>query len=216
MLIVNGVEYSYGRELVLKDYSFHAQSGELYFLTGESGCGKTTLLKLMAGLLAPVQGEVVVEGRVLNDIPRKERAQLVGYVFQDFHLFPHLSAFENCVHPLLYVLGLPASEAEIRVQSLLRELGMLEHGHKYPHELSGGQKQRIAIARALAMRPSVLLMDEPSAALDAYHSDSLILVLKRLVVSGMLVIMTSHDRVFIEKCAGIEVPMKKLALTLLK
>ena len=214
MLIVNDIDCSYGRETVLKDCSFHAQSGELYFLTGESGCGKTTLLKLMTGLLAPLKGEVIVGGRVLNDVPRKERAQLVGYVFQDFHLFPHLSAFENCVHPLLYVLGLSESEAKKRVQSLFRELGMHVHAHKYPYELSGGQKQRVAIARALGMRPSVLLMDEPSAALDSYHSDLLVCIIKTLVKSGIAVVITSHDRAFIKECAGIEVPMQKIGTNL--
>ncbi|NUU39823.1 ABC transporter ATP-binding protein [Tardiphaga robiniae] len=156
-----------GRTVALDRVSLTIQPGEFVCVLGPSGCGKTTLLNILAGFVQPSHGEVLINDYAIAG-PSPER----GVVFQDYSLFPWLTAKAN-VGFGLRMAGRPAAERDAVASDLLRQVGLPEAGDKYPFELSGGMKQRIAIARALATRPALLLMDEPFAALDAMTRASL-------------------------------------------
>jgi ABC-type Fe3+/spermidine/putrescine transport system ATPase subunit len=160
------ITHAYDTTPVLQDFSVQIDSGRLTCLLGGSGCGKTTLLRIIAGLEVPVSGEVIIDGvemtkngRIL--VPPHQRG--VGFIFQDLALWPHLTVFKNIA------LGLKEKKeknVEEKVRDMLDFFGLQEHAGKYPHQLSGGQQQLVAIARALVLKPGILLMDEPLANLD--------------------------------------------------
>jgi iron(III) transport system ATP-binding protein len=192
-LAIDHVSHSYGALRVLADVSLRVDRGELVCLVGPSGCGKTTLLRLAAGLEDVQSGRIAIDGRrVAGDgsaLPAEARG--IGFVFQDYALFPHLDVAANVA------FGLrgrdPASRAR-RVADMLRQVGMPDHGGAFAHELSGGQQQRVALARALAPEPRVLLLDEPFSGLDVRLRerirDDTLHVLKR---SGAATLMVTHD-----------------------
>ncbi len=172
-------------------------------LLGPSGGGKSTLLRVLGGLLLPDAGEVRVDGRAL---PHDEAAALAvlrqnGFVFQGYNLFPHLTALQNVVLPLCEVHGQPRAEAEDRARELLARLGLAEHLRKRPAELSGGQQQRAAIARALAPRPRLLLLDEPTSALDPVMTGEVLDVIRELAESGQQIVLATHEISFARKVA---------------
>src|SRR5262249_8741565 len=154
----------YGRAIAIDDVSFEVAPGDLCALLGPSGSGKSTVLRIIAGLERPTAGEVRMGGLPLGDMPPYERG--VGFVFQSYALFRHLDVFENVAFGLR-VRNEEPEAASARVHELLELFGIGALAHRRPHELSGGQRQRVAMARALAPRPWVLLLDEPFAALDA-------------------------------------------------
>ena len=165
LLAVRGVEQSYGNRRVLKSISFSLRAGEIGCLLGASGCGKTTMLRCIAGFEHVAAGEIRLDGRVIADahqaMPAEKRR--IGMVFQDYALFPHISVAAN-VGFGLHRMEPPLRER--RVAELLDTVGLARSGHRFPHELSGGQQQRVALARALAPRPQLLLLDEPFSNLD--------------------------------------------------
>jgi len=143
--------------------SFDVQEGDRYILLGPSGCGKSTLLKAVGGFIAPIQGEIRLDGRRITR-PGADRMM----VFQEFdQLLPWLTVLDNVMFPMRKTGRFQASEVKDRARSFITKVGLSRFEHAYPHTLSGGMKQRVAIARALAMEPAILLMDEPFAALDA-------------------------------------------------
>ncbi|HVT82312.1 MAG TPA: TOBE-like domain-containing protein [Phycisphaerae bacterium] len=154
----------FGKKLVLDRVTVEAPGGQLTALLGPSGCGKTTLLRIIAGLEVPDQGNVLFEGQDATD--RSARQRNVGFVFQHYALFRHMSIFENVAFSLR-VRKRPNEEVESRVRELLKLVQLEDLGKRYPAQLSGGQRQRVALARALAAQPKVLLLDEPFGALDA-------------------------------------------------
>ncbi|MDI4234085.1 ABC transporter ATP-binding protein [Bradyrhizobium sp. Arg237L] len=156
-----------GRTTALGNITLTIDRGEFVCVLGPSGCGKTTLLNILAGFIAPSHGNIRVDGRAIEG-PSSER----GVVFQDYSLFPWLTAQVNVEFGLRMACRAARERADI-ARELLKLVGLPEAGPKYPFELSGGMKQRIAIARALATRPSLLLMDEPFAALDAMTRSAL-------------------------------------------
>lgn len=161
---LKAVTKRFGPVTAVENVSFSVNEGELVALLGPSGGGKTTVLRMIAGLEIPSDGEIAIRGRCVNDVSVQERN--IGFVFQGYALFKTMSVFENIAFGLK-VRKCPRSEIAPRVDELLKLFSLEGLGRRYPHQLSGGQRQRVAIARALAPRPSVLLMDEPFGAVDA-------------------------------------------------
>jgi len=164
------VSHGYAGRAVLDEVSWHAQAGELLCLLGHSGCGKTTLLRLIAGLETPRSGRVLIGDDEMSGPSRfiAPEQRGVGLVFQDYALFPHLSVLANIAFGLR---GLPRERARATALELLERIGLSSRAHSYPHTLSGGEQQRVALARALAPAPRVLLMDEPFSNLDRRTRD---------------------------------------------
>jgi iron(III) transport system ATP-binding protein len=193
MLDMSGIGHRYGARDVLHDVSVAVASGELVCLVGPSGCGKTTLLRLAAGLEDLQTGRVSVGGMTIAEgaaaLAAEQRG--VGFVFQDYALFPHLDVSANIAFGLS---GRPVAERLARVAEMLGQIGLSAYASAFPHQLSGGQQQRVALARAMAPRPRVLLLDEPFSGLDLQLReqirDDTLHVLKR---SGAATLMVTHD-----------------------
>jgi sulfate transport system ATP-binding protein len=163
-ILAKNITKRFGNKVALDNVTVEAPSGKLVALLGPSGCGKTTLLRIIAGLEFPDEGQVLFEGEDATD--RSARHRSVGFVFQHYALFRHMNIFENVAFSLR-VRKRPREEVEARVAELLKLVQLEDLARRYPAQLSGGQRQRIALARALAARPKVLLLDEPFGALDA-------------------------------------------------
>lgn len=183
---------------ILDDVSVMLVPGRITSFIGKSGAGKTTLLKSIAGLLPATSGDIIVNDRQLNKLTLQQRTEEMGYVFQDFNLFPHLTVRENCIDPLI-VHGTTYDVASLRALSVLQELALDSYSEKYPSELSGGQQQRVAIARALCLQPRILLLDEPTASLDPFNTDILVTILKSLATQGLIIGLSSQDMSFVRK-----------------
>ena len=186
-LDARGVRLSRGTREILRGLDLHADAGELVALMGLSGSGKTTMLRVIAGLEPRDAGEV--------------SCAKVGMVFQFHYLFEHLSAIDNVTLAPIEVLGVARSDARSRAQGLLDQLGVGHRATALPRELSGGEAQRVAIARALAVDPPLLLLDEPTASLDPARRNDLGDALLQLARSGRALVMTSHDDDFVRDYA---------------
>jgi len=168
------------------------REGEVLALLGPSGSGKSTLLKLIAGLFSPDRGFVRFRGQDLTPLPPERRG--VGFLFQDYALFPHLTVAENIAFGLVEARW-PGKEREARVKELLERMELTPHAQKRPQELSGGEQQRVALARALAPRPRLLLLDEPLGALDLRLREELLFFLRRtLRAEGVTTLVVTHDQ----------------------
>jgi ABC-type polar amino acid transport system ATPase subunit len=191
----------HGAVEILRDLSFAVDKGEVAAIIGPSGGGKSTLLRCVNGLETFEKGEIRVGGDVLKaDADPKSRAALlrsirrrVGFVFQQFHLFPHLDAIGNVIEAPLHVLGKSRDEAIAEAERLLEKVGLLHKKDAFVHQLSGGQQQRVAIARALAMQPDVLLLDEPTSALDPLMASDVMAVLSDLAKAGQTMVVVTHQ-----------------------
>jgi cell division transport system ATP-binding protein len=179
----------------LRDVTFHVHKGELVFLTGHSGAGKSTILRLLQMAEAPTQGEVRVSGFSSKLVRRKDIPQLrrkLGVVFQDFRLLRDRTAEENVAFAL-EVTGVKRQAIGARVQRVLAQVGLAHKSRAYPDELSGGERQRVAVARALANEPLVLLADEPTGNLDEWAAKGIFDLFKEINALGMTVLMATHD-----------------------
>jgi ABC-type Fe3+/spermidine/putrescine transport system ATPase subunit len=188
-----GLTFGYGSSPLLRDISFELPAARFLTVLGASGCGKTTLLKLIGGYLSPASGGVFLRGRDVTALPPERRN--VGMVFQNYALFPHLSARRN-VSFGLEVRGVPRAERERRVEALLDLVGLTgAERDRRPVALSGGQQQRVALARALVFAPDLLLLDEPLANLDRHLRDQLRAELRRLQrETAVAAVMVTHDQ----------------------
>jgi putative spermidine/putrescine transport system ATP-binding protein len=174
------------------DFSLSVEQGEFVSLLGPSGCGKTTTLRMIVGFETPDAGAVRLGGEAIDELPPHRRG--MGMVFQMYALFPNMNAWGNISYGLR-VASLPRAEIESRVAEMLELVGLTEAAHKYPSELSGGQQQRVALARALAIRPRVLLLDEPLSALDAVVRVSLRQEIRRIQSAlGITTVYVTHDQ----------------------
>ena len=187
VLDARGVHLKRATREILRGVDLHADAGEVVALMGLSGSGKTTMLRVIAGL-EPLDSGGVTAGKV-------------GMVFQFHYLFEHLSAIDNVTLAPIQVLRVPAAEARQRAQTLLDQFGVGHRAAALPRELSGGEAQRVAIARALAVDPPLLLLDEPTASLDPARRNDLGDALTRLASSGRALVMTSHDDDFVRDFA---------------
>ncbi|MCB1443783.1 MAG: cell division ATP-binding protein FtsE [Methyloceanibacter sp.] len=189
-----GLRYGSGPE-ILRDVTFHVHPGSFHFLTGPSGAGKTSLLRLLFMSLRPSRGLIFVFGENLADLPPAGRAALrrrIGIVFQDFRLLDHLTTWENVALPLR-VMGQTESDYADDVTDLLHWVGLGNRIHAYPETLSGGEKQRAAIARAVIGRPELLLADEPTGNVDPAIGNRLLRLFVELNRLGTSVIIATHD-----------------------
>ncbi|HJV40235.1 ATP-binding cassette domain-containing protein [Caulobacter sp.] len=193
-IVLDRASKTYGGQMVLAPTTLTIAKGRFVALVGGSGAGKTTLLKLMNGLQAPTTGRVLIEGADVAARPGPELRRGVGYVFQEIGLFPHMTVAQNIgITPEL--LGWPAAEIAVRVDELLDLVALpREVAGRPPSRLSGGQRQRVGVARALAARPSILLMDEPFGALDPVTRVALADDVRRLHEAlGLTTVMVTHD-----------------------
>ena len=198
MIEFKNVSKHFGPTQVLHDISLKINQGEVVVIIGPSGSGKSTMLRCINKLEEITSGDLIVDGLKVNDPKVDERLirQEAGMVFQQFYLFPHLTALENVMFGPLRVRGASKQAAEKLAKDLLAKVGLAERAHHYPSELSGGQQQRVAIARALAMSPKVLLCDEITSALDPELVGEVLKVLEQLAAEGMTLILVTHEMNF--------------------
>jgi polar amino acid transport system ATP-binding protein len=214
-LQVSGVTKTYSGRVVLYPTDLTVAQGETVVVIGPSGSGKTTLLRCTAFLERPDAGTIRVEGKPIGFVqtpnggrrPASERElarqrRVIGFVFQRFNLFPHLSALDNVAIGLQKVHGLKSAEARARAEAELRKVFLHDHLTKRPWQLSGGQQQRVAIARAVAHDPAVVLFDEPTSALDPELVKEVLDVIRELARNGMTMVVVTHEMTFARQVAN--------------
>jgi len=199
---VQGLRKRFGANEVLKGIDLQIGRREVVCIIGRSGSGKSTLLRCINGLESFDEGALSVDGQALRHgdaRAMRDLRQNVGMIFQNFNLFPHLSAGQNVMLAPTLVKDTPRSEARKRAQALLERVGLGDKFHSFPDQLSGGQQQRVAIARALAMDPAVLLCDEVTSALDPELVGEVLGVVEGLAAEGMTLVMVTHEMNFARK-----------------
>jgi polar amino acid transport system ATP-binding protein len=207
-----GIEKYFGDNHVLRGVDLEVRQREAVMVLGRSGSGKTTLLRCINFLEEPTVGSIEIDGLKLEADPlrarsRKHQEQIrqmrlrAGMLFQDFNLFPHMTALGNCMEAPVRVLGLSKADALQRADYYLEVVGLAEKREEYPARLSGGQKQRVAIARALCMEPKVLLFDEPTSALDPELIGEVLRVMEDLAHGGTTMIVVTHEMHFAREAA---------------
>ena len=198
-------DYIQGREPVhvLQDISMSVEQGEYIAIMGPSGSGKTTLMNLLGCLDVPTSGTYLLEGQDIGSLSDDALADIrnesIGFVFQNFHLLPKMTALDNVALPLLY-RGVPLKERRTRAEAALKLMGLEDRMNFYPNQLSGGQQQRVAIARAIVGNPKLLLADEPTGALDTASGVQIMDIFRRLSTRGITIIMITHE-LSIAQCA---------------
>ncbi|MDI3495857.1 MAG: polar amino acid transport system ATP-binding protein [Pseudothermotoga sp.] len=193
VLKVENLKKSYGKNEILKGVSLEVKKGETKVIIGPSGTGKSTLLGCINRLVEPDSGKVYLDDEEITPHNIHKMRQKIGYVFQDFNLFNHLTVLDNVRVGLVKVQKIPKEEATKIAMEQLGKVGLLEKVNLYPAQLSGGQKQRVAIARALAMRPRLILFDEPTSALDPELIGEVLSVMTDLAKSGMTMLVVTHE-----------------------
>jgi putative ABC transport system ATP-binding protein len=184
-----------GKVIALNDVSLSLSSGELLAVNGPSGCGKTTLLLTAAGMLKPDEGDVLFMEKdhpykLPPDQRSRQRARLIGFVFQQFHLIPYLTVSENIIIPSL---SIPGEEIDRRAQELIQQFGLHERADHVPYQLSTGERQRTALARALFNRPKIIMADEPTGNLDDQNADAVLKHLGHYISQGGSVLLVTHN-----------------------
>lgn len=199
----SGISQSFGTQEVLKDVHFKVSDCRSLVLIGPSGGGKSSLLRIVAGLDLPKTGQILVNDKLVpqNEDKLIQYRRSVGTVFQAFNLFPHLSGLENILLPLEKVHGLSKQNALERANHYLKRFQLLDHAHKKPAQLSGGQKQRIAIVRAVSAHPQLLLLDEPTSALDPEMTSEVLRLIEELKTEGRDFVLVTHEISFAKRVA---------------
>ena len=200
MLELRNISKKFGKKEILSNFSLTIPEKQILAIVGPSGGGKTTLLRILAGLETIDSGEIFYNGESLP-LDELEKRHLLGFVFQDSQLFPHLSVMENLILSPIKTMGMSEADAKKKAIDLLTRLGLEAHADAYPYSLSGGQKQRVALARAMMIDPEVIGYDEPTSALDP----ELRLEVEKLILQnrdlGMTQIVVTHDLQFAENIA---------------
>ncbi|MDU6411599.1 MAG: amino acid ABC transporter ATP-binding protein [Yersiniaceae bacterium] len=198
LITINQVQKYYGKNHVLKGVDLDIGAGEVISIIGRSGSGKSTLLRCINGLEGYQEGSIKLGGMTITDKASQAReiSRAIGMVFQNFNLFPHMTALENVMLAPRRVLGKSAAECRALGEEMLNKVGLGDRMHYAPASLSGGQQQRVAIARALAMNPKVLLCDEITSALDPELVGEVLKVLEQLAKEGMTLVLVTHEMNF--------------------
>ncbi|WP_267247734.1 amino acid ABC transporter ATP-binding protein [Streptococcus sp. Marseille-Q5986] len=200
MFELRNINKAFGGKQILTNFSLSIPEKQILAIVGPSGGGKTTLLRMLAGLETIDSGEIYYNGESLA-IDELEKRNLLGFVFQDFQLFPHLSVLENLTLSPIKTMSIEKEVAEKKARGLLEQLGLVGHADAFPFSLSGGQKQRVALARAMMINPEIIGYDEPTSALDP----ELRLEVEKLILQnkerGMTQIVVTHDLQFAENIA---------------
>lgn len=200
MLELKNISKSYGSKVIFKNFNLTVSEGRILALVGPSGGGKTTLLRMLAGLEKVDSGQIIYNGEAVS-IDHLEERNLLGFVFQDFQLFPHMTVLENLILSPMKTMGTPKEAAKQKAIELLTRLGLGEHVEVYPHSLSGGQKQRVALARAMMIDPQVIGYDEPTSALDPELRKEVEQLILKNRETGITQIVVTHDMAFAENIA---------------
>lgn len=182
-----------GGVTAVKDFDLCIKDKEFVIFVGPSGCGKSTTLRMIAGLEKISDGELLIDGKRMNDVPSCDRD--MAMVFQNYALYPHMSVYDNIAYSMK-LKKVPKAEIKKKVEEVAEKLGLSEVLNRKPKELSGGQKQRVAIARSLCMNPEVLLFDEPTSALDPEMVGEVLNVMKELATTGLTMIIVTHEMAF--------------------
>ena len=197
MIQLRQLKMAFGSKVILDNLDLDVRQGETLAVIGPSGTGKSTIIKLLTGLLPPTSGSIVIDGIPLNgEANINEIRKEVGMVFQRFNLFPHMTVMQNLMLAPMKVRGVSKDEAEKTAHMYLKKVGMEDKANNYPDQLSGGQQQRVAIARALCMKPKALLFDEPTSALDPEMVNEVLDVMKQLANEGMTMAVVTHEMGF--------------------
>lgn len=202
MIRVEHLQKNFGQLHALKDVTLEVNKGEIVSLIGPSGSGKSTLLRCIHGLEKPDKGKIYMNDELMdpqNKEKYREQRNHMGFVFQHFNLFPHMTVLDNLNLAQTEVLGRSKEDATKKSLELLKRVGLQEKKDSYPNNLSGGQKQRVAIARALCMDPDMMLFDEPTSALDPEMIKEVLEVMKDLGKQGMTMIVVTHEMGFARK-----------------
>ncbi len=204
MIETKNIKKTFGRLMVFKDLNLKIKKGEVVVIIGSSGSGKSTFLRCLNGLEEINDGIIEIEGKILNSKDKKSMKELcskMGMVFQNFNLFPHMTALDNVmIGPL--VSKKENKEKVLKIaKNLLKKVGLEDKIDYYPNKLSGGQKQRVAIARALAMNPDIMLFDEPTSALDPELVGEVLSVMKKLAKEGITMVVVTHEMGFAKEVA---------------
>ena len=210
MIAFSGLHKWFGTNHVLQDINLSVAKGEVVVVCGPSGSGKSTLIRCVNGLEKFQQGTLVVDGKPVHVEANLRLLRMeLGFVFQQFNLYPHKTALENVTLAPIHVRKLSKDEARQRGQALLEKVGLGDKLNAYPHQLSGGQQQRVAIARSLCMQPRIMLFDEPTSALDPEMINEVLDVMVSLAKDGMTMIVVTHEMGFARKVADRVVFMDK-------
>lgn len=198
MIEFSHVHKHYGSLHVLRDVSLSVAEGEVTVICGPSGSGKSTLIRTINRLEDISGGDIRVGGHSILNYPNGLNAlrQRIGFVFQQFNLYPHLTVLQNITLAPMRLNGLSVRDANDKAMQLLQQVGLVDKAHSYPAELSGGQQQRVAIARTLAMEPQILLFDEPTSALDPEMIGDVLGVMKQLAGTGITMMVVTHEMGF--------------------
>lgn len=211
MISLKDVTKTFGKIKALEDATFSVDKGEFVFITGPSGAGKTTILKLILREYLPDKGKILFDGKDIVRLPDKfipSLRQQIGVVFQDFKLLPERTVYEN-VEVALAVKNTPLSEWRKRVRDVLDLVGLIERSELFPSQLSGGELQRVSLARALVINPRVILADEPTGNLDWETADELMDLFEKISKEGKTVIMATHHRGIVDKLKKREIKIDK-------
>ncbi|MGL5355159.1 MAG: amino acid ABC transporter ATP-binding protein [Cetobacterium sp.] len=195
---IENLHKAFGEQVVLNSLNLNLKDVNSVVIIGPSGGGKSTLLRILAGLETLGGGKIILNDEIIPDteVELHEYRKKIGVVFQAFNLFPHLTALKNIMLPLEKVQKITYEESFARAEKLLGRFGLYEHREKYPHQLSGGQQQRVAIVRAMALKPKVLLLDEPTSALDPALTKEILESIKELRKDKKDMILVTHEMEF--------------------
>lgn len=210
MLELKNISKSFGDKVILNNLNLEVKDGEILCIVGQSGGGKTTLLRCISGLEKIDGGQILIDGQVFDPYTNENNDSVIGVVFQEYNLFPHLTVLQNVTLAPTIVLKKKKEIAENEAKNLLNGLALEGKEGLYPFQLSGGQKQRVAIARALAMKPQILCYDEPTSALDPGLTATVKDIVLNLKKEGMTQIIVTHDMDFAEEIADNILKVKPL------